>query len=223
MSARRAISHWLLVVGIASAFAGFASALPSRAGAPGLRQQLAQAPATSAGERLRIRGRITALAGDRLVVATAQGEVRVTLTEPLRVTGLMAAQLSDITPETFVGTAARRQADGTFRALEVHIFPEAMRGTGEGHRPWERPDTTMTNANVEEVVQQVEGRLLVLKYKGGEARILVPPDTPIVRIVPGDRGLLKPGAGVSILAVQPTDASVSASSIIVGVDVMPPM
>lgn len=223
MSARRAIWHWLLAVGIASAFAGFASALPGWAGAPGLRQQPAQAPATSAGERRRIRGRVTALAGNRLVVATGQGEVRVTLTEPLRVTGVMAAQLSDITPGTFVGTAARRQADGTFRALEVHIFPDAMRGTGEGHRPWERPDSTMTNANVEEVVQQVEGRLLVLKYKGGEARILVPPDTPIVRIVPGDRGLLKPGAAVSISAVQPNDASVSASSIIVGVDVTPPM
>lgn len=223
MSARRAIWHWLLVADVASASAGFASALPGWAGPPGLRQQLAQAPATSAGERRRIRGRITALAGNQLVVATAQGEVRVTLTEPLRVTGVTAAQLSDITPGTFVGTAAQRQADGTFRALEVHIFPDAMRGTGEGHRPWQRPDTTMTNADVEEVVQQVEGRLLVLKYKGGEARILVPSDTPIVRIVPGDRGLLKPGAGVSILAVQPNDASVSASSIIVGVDVMPPM
>jgi hypothetical protein len=86
-----------------------------------------------------IRGTVVAIEQSHLRVATATGEMVVTLDEPLTVTGARAARLSDITPGTFVGTAARVQADGAFHALEVHIFPESMRGAGEGHRPWEQP------------------------------------------------------------------------------------
>jgi len=165
------------------------------------------------------------LDGQRLAVATASGEVRITLMEPLTVIGVAAAHLADITPGSYVGTAARPQSDGTLRALEVHIFPETLRGTGEGHRPMDPPDRTMTNATVQDVVRKVTGSLLTLKYKDGEVTVVVPPDAPVVRFVPGDRALLTPGAGVVIFrAVQAEDGSITASRINVGVGgIMPPM
>ena len=204
---------------------GLPPAQPGWTGESVTRTQVAQAPATPAGKAVNLRGKVIALEGQRLGVGTATGTVWVTLLEPVTVNGLAAAQLSDITPGTFIGTAARPQADGTFRALEVHIFPEAMRGTGEGHRPWDLPGTTMTNANVEEVVQKVEGSLLTMKYKGGEVKVVVPKEAPIVKYVPGDRGLLKPGTGVFIFrAIQAADGSISTSRISVGVGgIMPPM
>jgi hypothetical protein len=185
--------------------------------------QLAQAAATPAGTPVRIRGRITAVAEDRVVVATDGGEVRVALNEPLRIVGVEPAHLSDIAPGTFIGTAARTQPDGTLRALEVHIFPEAMRGTGEGHRPMDAPETTMTNAAVEEAVQSVDGPVLTLKYRGGQVRVLVSPETPVVRMVAADRRLLTPGTAVSIRAARGADDSLSASSIVVGIGIVPPM
>jgi hypothetical protein len=98
------------------------------------------------------------------------------------------------------------QPDGSQRALEVHIFPEAMRGTGEGHYPWDlRPQSMMTNANVDQVGATVDGRMLTLKYKDGEKKIFVPADTPIVVYDVGDRTDLKPGAPVFIVAVKQPD------------------
>jgi hypothetical protein len=198
--------------------------LAAPAGAAGPPMQLAQASESPAGTPVRIRGRIVAVEPDRLVVSPAgEAPVTVSLREPLGIVGVMAAELSAITGGSFVGTAARRQPDGTLRALEVHIFPEAMRGVGEGHRPMNLPETTMTNAGVEEVVERAEGRLLVLKHPGGEVRVLVPPDAPVVRLVPGDRGLLQSGAPVSIGAVKGPDGALSSSRITVGIDVVPPM
>jgi hypothetical protein len=204
---------------------GFPSARPGWAVELALRHELAQASAAPAGTAVTLRGKIVALAGQRLGVETATGTVWVTLVEPVTVTGVAPAKLSDITPGTFIGTAAtRQQADGTFRALEVHIFPEAMRGAGEGHRPWDLPDTIMTNANVEEVVQNVEGSRLTLRYPGGGVTVVVPKEAPIVRFVPGDRDLLKPGAGVFIFrATRAADGSISTSRISVGVGITPPM
>jgi hypothetical protein len=105
-----------------------------------------------------------------------------------------------------VAVTAMPRADGSQSALEVHIFPEAMRGTGEGHYPWDlRPQSTMTNANVEQVVTAVDGQTLTLKYKDGEKKIFVPANTPIVVYVPGDKSDLKPGAKVFIAAVKQPD------------------
>jgi len=181
--------------------------------------RLAQAPATPPGRSITIRGTVAALQGSHLRVATVSGDQDVTLVEPLTVIGARSARLGDITPGTFVGTAARADADGTLRALEVHIFPESMRGTGEGHRPWERPGTTMTNADVEAVVQRTEGSALTLKYRDGTVLVVVPPDTPIVRFEPGDRSQIVPGAGIVLSrATSAADGTISTSRVTVGVN-----
>ena len=181
------------------------------------------------GERVKIRGRIIAVEGENLKVTTTAGEVLVRVPEHTRLSGIAVAQLSEITVGTYVGTAAVKQADGNLRALEVHIFPEEARGAGEGHRPWDlAPDSTMTNANVEKVepvwVDHVQGRMLTLKYKGGEVKVFVPAGTPIVTNVAADRSLLKAGAGVYIPAFRGNDGAITARRVTVGVDgVMPPM
>jgi hypothetical protein len=166
-----------------------------------------------------LRGTIAGLDGMELRVATPGGEVAVTLVAPLMVVGATAASLADIVPGTFLGTAARSRADGTFRALEVHIFAESMRGAGEGHRPMEAPGTTMTNATVEAVVQQADGPLLTLVHKDGTTRVAVPPDAPIIRFAPGDAGLLRPGASVVVFrALRGDDGALRASRITVGIE-----
>ncbi|MGH7874442.1 MAG: hypothetical protein ACREQO_19790 [Candidatus Binatia bacterium] len=186
----------------------------------------AQAPQ---GKPLTIRGKIAAVEKDALKVTTAAGDVLVKFADDVRIGGVEAAKLSDIGAGNYVGATSVKQPDGTLKALEVHIFPETSRGTGEGHRPWDlQPGSTMTNANVEKVEQvavaNVQGQLLTLKYKDGEQKILVPPGTPIVKNVAGDRSLLKPGTGVYIPAVRAEDGTITATRITAGVGgIMPPM
>ena len=181
------------------------------------------------GKPVTIRGKISAVEGQSLKVATTAGEVLVRITEDIRIGGVAAAQLSDISAGNYVGTTAVKQSDGSLKALEVHIFPEASRGTGEGHRPWDlQPGSTMTNANVEKVeqvaVEKIQGQVLTLKYKDGEQRVFIPPGTPIVKNVPADRSLLKPGTGVFIPAERSEDGTITATRITVGVGgIMPPM
>ena len=168
--------------------------------------QAAQAQAPQ-GKPVTIRGKIAAVEKQALKVTTAAGDVLVKLPDDVRVGGVEAAKLSDITAGNYVGTTAVKQADGNLKALEVHIFPETSRGTGEGHRPWDlQPGSTMTNANVEKVeqvaVEKIQGQLLTLKYKDGEQKIFIPSETPIVKNVPGDRSLLKSGTGVYIAALR---------------------
>jgi Domain of unknown function (DUF5666) len=187
---------------------------------------LAQAPQ---GKPVTIRGKIAAIDNQSVKVTTSAGDVLVKLPENVRIGGVEAAKLSDISAGMFVGTTAMKQSDGTLKALEVHIFPESARGTGEGHRPWDlQPGSTMTNANVEKVesvsVENVKGQLLTLKYKDGEQKVVVPPGTPIVKNVSGDRSLLKPGTGVYIPAVRGDDGTLTATRITAGVGgIMPPM
>ena len=184
---------------------------------------------TPKGKPVTIRGKIASIDGQNFKITTSSGDVLVRVPENARVGGVAAAQLSDISAGSYVGATATKQADGNLRALEVHIFPEEARGTGEGHRPWDlTPDSTMTNANVEKVeqvsVEKVQGPLLTLKYKGGEAKVFIPPGTPIVKNVPADRSLLKPGAGVYIPAVRGDDGTVTAIRVTVGLNgIMPPM
>ncbi|HEX2499882.1 MAG TPA: hypothetical protein VHO73_00395 [Methylomirabilota bacterium] len=186
---------------------------------PALAVTVAQAGGTPAADRpVTIRGTVLGLEDAQLRVATAAGAQVITLVAPLVVIGATRASLGDIRPGTFIGTAARAQPDGTFRALEVRIFDESMRGTGEGHRPMEAAGTTMTNASVDALVQRAEGPLLTLKHKDGVTQVLVPPDAPIVQYVPGDRGLLVPGASVVVSrAVRAADGTVTASRLTVGV------
>ncbi|HEY1373444.1 MAG TPA: DUF5666 domain-containing protein [Candidatus Binatia bacterium] len=186
----------------------------------------AQAPQ---GKPVTIRGKISAVEGQSVKVATKAGDVTVQLPANVRIGGVAAAQLSDIKSGEFVGTTAVKQSDGNLKALEVHIFPESARGTGEGHRPWDlQPGSTMTNANVENVeqvaVEKVQGPMLTLKYKDGEQKVFVPPGTPVVKNVSADRSQLKPGAGVFIPAVRGADGTITATRVTVGVGgTMPPM
>ena len=180
---------------------------------------VAQATGTPTERPTTIRGTIAGLEGATLRVTTASGVATVTLDAPLMVTGATQATLADIGPGTFLGTAARVQPDGTFRALEVHIFDESMRGTGEGHRPMDAPGTTMTNAAVDAVVQQTDGPLLTLKHKDGVTQVLVPADTPIVRFEPGGPHLLVLGASVAVFrALHAADGTIHASRLTVGVN-----
>jgi hypothetical protein len=191
--------------------------------------QAAEAAQSPQGKPLTVRGKIAAVEKDELKATTSAGEVMVKLPEDIRVTGVEAAELSDISSGEYVGTTAVKQPNGTLKALEVHIFPESSRGTGEGHRPWDlAPGSTMTNANVEKVekvpVEKTQGDLLTLKYKDGEQKVLVLPGTPIVKNIAGDRRLLKPGTGVYIAAVRGDDGTITATRITAGVGgVMPPM
>jgi hypothetical protein len=193
-----------------------------------LQLQLAHAQAPQ-GKPVTIRGKIAAVEGRFLKVTTASGEVSVRFPEDVRIGGVAAAQLSEIAAGNYVGTTAIKQADGSLKALEVHIFPESSRGTGEGHRPWDlQPGSTMTNANVEQVepvaVEKIQGQMLTLKYKDGQQKIFIPPGTPIVKNVAADRSLLKAGTGVYIPAIQSEDGTLMATRITVGVGgVMPPM
>lgn len=149
-----------------------------------------------------IRGTITAAEAAVLTVKTRDGAmVKISLPEKIRVSGYAKADFAEIKKGAYIGTAAAPSSDGTLRAQEVLIFPANMRGVGEGHRPWDlTPDSTMTNANVDLVVESVKGRTMTLKYKGGEKQVLVPPETPIVTIVKADKSMLKPGAHIFALA-----------------------
>jgi hypothetical protein len=181
----------------------------------------------NAQDTVRVRGTIDRVEGPVYVVkARDGGELKVALADNGGVTAIVKAALADIKPGSFVGVASMPQTDGSLRALEVLIFPEAMRGVGEGHYAWDlRPQSMMTNANVEQTVSGVDGHTLSLKYKDGEKKILVPADTPIVTFAPGDKAELKPGAKIFIAAAkkQP-DGSLQAARIGYGKDgLTPPM
>src|SRR5450759_1468654 len=130
---------------------------------------------------VRVRGTIERIDGSIYVVKARDGaELKVTLADNPQIAGIVKASLSDIKQGSFVSVTAMPQADGSQSALEVHIFTEAMRGTGEGHYPWDlRPQSTMTNANVEQIVPVVDGQTLTMKYKDGEKKIFVPANTPV--------------------------------------------
>jgi hypothetical protein len=177
-------------------------------------------------DTVRVRGTIERIDGSTYVVKARDGaELKVTLADNPQIAGVVRASLSEIKQGSFVGVTAMPQADGSQRALEVHIFPEAMRGTGEGHYPWDlRPQSTMTNANVEQVVTAVDGQTLTLKYKDGEKKIFVPANSPIVVYVQGDKSDLKPGAKVFIAAIKQPDGTLQGRAWRVGRDgVTPPM
>ena len=174
----------------------------------------------------RIRGTISAFDGHTLAVKSREGkDLKVTVPDNAAVNGLSNIPMSEIKPGSYIGTAATKQADGSLRALEVLVFPEAARGAGEGHGPWDlAPESTMTNATVSAMVQGAKGRELSLQYKGGTQKVVVPEGVPIVTFSPADRSLLVPGAHVFFSAQVSPDGSLSAPRITVGRDgVKPPM
>jgi hypothetical protein len=173
----------------------------------------------------RVRGAITAVEGDLLKVHSTRGEdLQVNLTRDTQVRGVTLAQVSEIKPGSYIGSAAVPQPDGTLKALEVHVFPPEMAGTGDGHRAFDLgKDSTMTNGSVGDLVTS-NGRTITVNYKGGQKKIVIPDDVPIVNLVPADRSLLKPGVKVVLQAQKAEDGALNAVSISAGENgVTPPM
>ena len=180
----------------------------------------AQAP-----QPMRLRATIDAVDGKSLSLTTRAGEkVTVSLAPDAAVAAIVPVRLEDIKPGSFVGTAAVPQPDGTLRALEVHVFPESMRGTGEGHRPFDlQPQSTMTNGTVGTVTGSSD-RTLTITYAGGKQTITVAANTPVVTYEPGSPALLVPGAHIILFGNQAPDGKVTATRISVGKDgLVPPM
>ena len=187
---------------------------------------LAAAAPAAAQDTVRVRGAIERVEGDLYVIKTRAGaEVKVKLPDNVMVVALTKASLADIKQGSYVGVAGMPQPDGSQKALEVHIFPEAMRGTGDGHRGWDlQPSSTMTNGNVEQTAASSDGQMLTLKYKDGEKKILVGTDTPIVVYTPGDKSELKAGAPIFIsAATKQPDGTLTTPRVNVGRGVAPPM
>jgi len=183
---------------------------------------IAQQPPTPT----RVRGTIEGVDGDLLVVKSRSGEdVKLHLTSDAKVVGIVKISLADIRPGSFIGTTTVPGADGRQNAVEVHVFPEDMRGTGEGSRPYDlRPNSTMTNATVAEQVAGTDGQTLMIKYKDGEKKVTVGPDTPVVTYVPADRSDLKTDAKIIAFIKQLPDGSYEANRVNVGRDgLTPPM
>jgi uncharacterized protein DUF5666 len=178
---------------------------------------LANAQDESAGNRTSIPGKVVSLKGAELIVASTNGDVKVAVDDKTVIRAEVPIKFSEITSGMYVGAAATKQPDGTFLASQVNIFSEDQRGTGEGHHPL--GNATMTNANVERVedvtVRDIKGRMLNLKYKGGEVNVLVPPDIPINKRVVGDRSLIKTGSEVLVTATKSPDGSFAARQVTV--------
>jgi hypothetical protein len=152
----------------------------------------------------RVRGTIEKVDGNTLVIKSAGGEVILTLADNALVVGVVKAGIEDIKEGSYIGSGALPQPDGTQKAVEVHIFAESQRGTGDGHRiNWDgAPGGTMTNGAVGQTVSSVDGPVITVKYKDGEKKVIVGPNVPIVRYEIGDRSELKPGAAVSVVAAM---------------------
>jgi hypothetical protein len=183
---------------------------------------IAQQPPTPS----RVRGTIEAVDGDVLSVKSRSGEdVKLHMTGDIRVVGIAKISLSDIKVGSFIGTTTVPGPDGGNNAIEVHVFPEAMRGTGEGSRPFDlRPKSTMTNATVADAVAGNDGHTLTIKYKDGEKKVVVAPDTPVVIYVPAEKSDLKAGAKVIATMKKLPDGSFETSRVSVGRDgLTPPM
>jgi hypothetical protein len=174
----------------------------------------------------RVRGTIEGVDGDVLSVKSRSGEdVKLHMTGDMKVVGIVKISLSDVKVGSFVGATTVPGADGSQKAVEVHVFPEDMRGTGEGSRPYDlRPNSTMTNATVAESVAGNDGRTLTVKYKDGEKKVVVGPDTPVVTYVAADKSDLKAGAKVIAFIKKLPDGSFETNRVGVGRDgLTPPM
>jgi hypothetical protein len=183
----------------------------------------AQAPATPP---VRIRGTLEKLEGQKLTVKDRGGEsMTVKLAENFMVVGIFKGSVADIASGKFIGSTTVGERNGALVAKEVHVFPESMRGTGEGHYDWDlQPESKMTNANVANVVSMANDHVMTVQYKGGEKKILVTPETVVVTYAPVDRSELKPGAKVFLVSQKQPDGSLTAARVNVGMKgQVPPM
>jgi hypothetical protein len=182
----------------------------------------AQTPPT-----VRIRGTIEAVDGSVLSIKSREGaNMKVRMTDNVAVFGVAKTELSEIKEGSYIGVTAVPEPDGVQKAVAVHIFPENQRGAAEGFRPWDqRPNSTMTNATVAQTVKGTDGQNILVKYKDGEKKVLVPPGTPIVTFLAGDKSELKAGAKIIIFgAAKKDDGTLEANRVNVGRDgITPPM
>src|SRR6516225_2967725 len=186
----------------------------------------AAAQNTPEGTPTRIRGTVEKLDGQILAVKSRDGQqLTIALAPNFTVSAVVKKSLADIKAGDYVGAAWTKGTDGKLHAIEVLIFPEALRGAGEGERPWDlTPDSLMTNATVSGISGAPQGQTLKVTYKGGESEIVVAPNTPIVTFAPGDASLLKPGAAIITAASKQADGSLTASRVTAEKDgVKPPM
>jgi len=184
---------------------------------------LAQAPANPP---VRIRGTVEKLDGQMLTIKANNGQsMTVKMADNFMVMGIAKASVTDVASGKFIGTTTVGERNGGLVALEIHIFPENMRGTGEGHYDWDlRPESKMTNANVANVKTMGKERMLTVQYKGGEKQILVPENAVVVSFTPADKGELKPGAHVFAVTQRQPDGSLTAARVNVGLGgIVPPM
>lgn len=173
----------------------------------------------------RIRGTIEAMDGSVMTIAARGGSTAtVTVADDAMVRTIAPADIHDIKPGTYIGSAAMPQADGSLQALEVQVFPESMRGVGEGQHPFDlKPGSTMTNATAGDVTG-TDGRVVTMRYQGVETRLVVPPDAPVITYEPGSRSQLVKGAHVIVMAVKADDGSLVSHAVQVGKDgLVPPM
>jgi hypothetical protein len=180
----------------------------------------------SAAEGVRVRGTVVSVTNDTLLVKSRDGDnVSIALGAGWKAGGIAKAGLADIKPGDFVGIASLPNATGGAGALEVLVFPPAMRGTGEGSYGWDlKPNSTMTNGSVSEAVQSVEGTTVNVVYHGQSKKIVIAPGTPVVTFAKATNADVKPGAAVFVPAQKADDGKLSATQVVVGKDgVVPPM
>jgi hypothetical protein len=204
---------------------------------------LGYTPAYADGTPSRVRGSVVSLDGPKLVVHAKDGsDVSVSLAEHFAALAVVRSSMADIKPGTFIGTATMTQPDSTLRSVGVVVFPETLRGTAEGHYPWDLGPSSMminatghylsdlghasmmTNATVANAVKGVDGQTVTVAYKGGEKKIDIPADVPVVAVVPASREDIKPGAIVFVPSVRQADGSLTSGAVLFGKDgVIPPM
>lgn len=168
---------------------------------------------------VRVVGAVESFDGNVLSVKSEKlGEVKINLTADATVFGVTEATVADIKPGAYIGVGATPQPDGRLRAVQVTVLAESQRGLSEGHRPWDaRPNSTMTNGTVDQTVASVDGRVVIVKYKDGEKKIIVPPDARILAYQAGDKSELKLGAHIAIVrAIKKPDGSLETNRVNVG-------
>ncbi len=187
---------------------------------------LGSGPAQADGDPVRVRGTVVSLDGTKLVVHAKDGkDVPITLADKFGAIAVVNASMSDIKEGTFIGTATATQPDSTLRSLEVVVFPDNMKGTGEGHYPWDLPGSNMmTNATVSNAVKGVDGQTVTVQYKGGEKKIDIPANVPVVALVPSSASDIQAGEAVFVPGQRQADGSIHAGAVLFGKDgLVPPM
>ena len=191
-----------------------------------LTMAITTAPAHAAGEVTRVRGTVVSLDGDKLVVHPKEGaDMTIALADKFQAIAVVKSSMADIKPGTFIGTATATQADSSMRSVEVVVFPDNMKGTGEGHYPWDLPGSNMmTNATVSNAVKNVDGQTVTVNYKGGEKKIDIPANVPVVTLVPSASAEIHAGEAVFVPSERTPDGALHAGAVLFGKDgVVPPM